>query len=160
MRRRRVGFVFQDFNLLPELTVAENIALPLRLDHRPAGGRTSSWRRRGSGWAAAQLRRRPAELSGGQQQRVAIARALITRPEVIFADEPTGALDPYTAAGVLRLLRGAADGTTVVIVTHDPQVTRFCDQAVFLHGGRVDRVLPAPEPAVVARLLHELGGRS
>jgi len=91
---------------------------------------------------------------------VAVARALITRPEVIFADEPTGALDPHTAAGVLRLLRGAADGTTVVIVTHDPQVTRFCDRAVFLHGGRVDRVLPDPEPAVVARLLHELGERS
>jgi putative ABC transport system ATP-binding protein len=106
------------------------------------------------------LRRRPAELSGGQQQRVAIARALITRPEVIFADEPTGALDPHTAVGVLRLLRGAADGTTVVIVTHDPQVTRFCDRAVFLHGGRVDRVLAEPEPAVVARLLHQLGERA
>ena len=73
--------------------------------------------------------------------------------------KPTGALDPHTAVGVLRLLRGAADGTTVVIVTHDPQVTRFCDRAVFLHGGRVDQVLDDPEPAVVARRLHELGER-
>ena len=148
LRRQRVGFVFQDLNLLPELAVAENIALPLRLDHRRAG-------RADIELAAARV-----GLGGGQQQRVAIARALITRPEVIFADEPTGALDPHTAVGVLRLLRGAADGTTVVIVTHDPQVTRFCDRAVFLHGGRVDRVLPDPEPAVVARLLHELGERS
>jgi putative ABC transport system ATP-binding protein len=160
LRRRRVGFVFQDLNLLPELTVAENIALPLRLDRRPV-------RRADIGRAAAQvglgggqLRRLPAELSGGQQQRAAIARALVTRPGVIFADEPTGALDPHTAAGILRLLREAAHGTTVVIVTHDPQVARFCDRAVFLHAGRVDRELTDPEPAVVARLLHELGERA
>jgi putative ABC transport system ATP-binding protein len=157
LRRQRVGFVFQDLNLLPELTVAENIALPLRLDHRRARRDDVEYAAARVGLDGGQLRRRPAELSGGQQQRVAIARALITRPEVIFADEPTGALDPHTAVGVLRLLRGAADGTTVVIVTHDPQVTRFCDRAVFLQGGRVDRVLPAPEPALVARCLHELG---
>jgi putative ABC transport system ATP-binding protein len=160
LRRRRVGFVFQDLNLLPELTVAENIALPLRLDHRPAGRADIELAAARVGLDGGQLRRRPAELSGGQQQRAAIARALITRPDVIFADEPTGALDPHTAIGVLRLLRGAADGTTVVIVTHDPQVTRFCDRAVFLHAGRVDRVLDEPEPAVVARLLHELGERA
>src|SRR5215831_2794315 len=160
LRRRRVGFVFQDLNLLPELTVAENIALPLRLDHRPVGRADIELAAARVGLGGGQLRRRPAELSGGQQQRVAIARALITRPDVIFADEPTGALDPHTAVGVLRLLRGAADGTTVVIVTHDPQVTRFCDRAVFLHGGRVDRVLDDPEPAVVARALHELGERA
>ena len=160
LRRQRVGFVFQDLNLLPELTVEENIALPLRLDHRRAGRADIELAAARVGLGGGQLRRRPAELSGGQQQRVAIARALITRPEVIFADEPTGALDPHTAVGVLRLLRGAADGTTVVIVTHDPQVTRFCDRAVFLHDGRVDRVLADPEPAVVARVLHELGERS
>ncbi len=159
LRRQRVGFVFQDLNLLPELTVAENIALPLRLDHRRARRDDVEYAAARVGLGGGQLRRRPAELSGGQQQRVAIARALITRPEVIFADEPTGALDPHTAVGVLRLLRGAADGTTVIIVTHDPQVTRFCDRAVFLQDGRVDRVLPAPEPALVARLLHELGER-
>jgi putative ABC transport system ATP-binding protein len=160
LRRRRVGFVFQDLNLLPELTAAENIALPLRLDHRPAARPDIELAAARVGLAGGQLRRRPAELSGGQQQRVAIARALITEPEVIFADEPTGALDPHTAAGVLRVLRGAADGTTVVIVTHDPQVTRFCDRAVFLHAGRVDRVLEDPDPAVVAVSLHELGERA
>ena len=160
LRRQRVGFVFQELNLLPEVTVAENIALPLRLDRRRA--RKADIERAASrvGLSGDQLRRRPAELSGGQQQRVAIARALITRPDVIFADEPTGALDPHTAAGVLRLLRDAADGTTVVIVTHDPQVTRFCDQAVFLYAGRVDRVLPDPEPTLVARLVAELGERA
>jgi putative ABC transport system ATP-binding protein len=160
LRRQRVGFVFQELNLLPELTVAENIALPLRLDHRPAGRADIERAASRVGLSGAQLRRRPAELSGGQQQRAAIARALITSPDVIFADEPTGALDPHTAAGVLRVLREAADGTTVVIVTHDPQVTRFCDQAVFLYAGRVDRVLPYPEPAVVARLVEELGERA
>ena len=159
LRRQRVGFVFQELNLLPELTVAENIALPLRLDHRSAPRADIEYAAARVGLSGAQLRRRPAELSGGQQQRVAIARALITRPDVIFADEPTGALDPHTAAQVLRLLRAAADGTTVVIVTHDPQVTRFCDQAVFLYAGRVDRILPSPEPAVVARLMTELGER-
>jgi putative ABC transport system ATP-binding protein len=160
LRRQRVGFVFQELNLLPELTVAENIALPLRLDHRRADRAGIERAASRVSLSAAQLRRRPAELSGGQQQRVAIARALITSPDVIFADEPTGALDPHTAAGVLRQLRQAADGTTVVIVTHDPQVTRFCDQAVFLYAGRVDQVLPDPEPAVVARVVAELGDRA
>jgi putative ABC transport system ATP-binding protein len=160
LRRRHVGFVFQDLNLLPELTVSENIALPLRLDHRAARRADIELAACRVGLGASHLRRRPAELSGGQQQRVAIARALITHPDVIFADEPTGALDPHTASGVLRLLRQAADGTTVVIVTHDPQVTRFCDQAVFLHAGQVDRVLPDPAPAAVFRILDELGERA
>ena len=159
LRRQKVGFVFQDLNLLPELTVAENIALPLRLDHRRAGKTDIELAASRVGLDAGQLRRRPTELSGGQQQRVAIARALITRPQVIFADEPTGALDPHTAVGILRLLRQAADGTTVVIVTHDPQVTRFCDEAIFLYAGRVDRVLPDPEPSTVAGVIRELGER-
>jgi putative ABC transport system ATP-binding protein len=160
LRRQRVGFVFQELNLLPELTVAENIALPLRLDRRPAAKASIEDAAARVGLSGRQLRRRPAELSGGQQQRVAIARALITRPDVIFADEPTGALDPHTAAGVLRLLRETADGTTVVIVTHDPQVTRFCDQAVFLYAGGVELVLPDPEPALVSGLVQQLGERA
>ena len=159
LRRRRIGFVFQDLNLVPELSIAENIALPLRLDHRRAERADIEHAAARVGLAPAQLKRLPVELSGGQQQRVAIARALITRPDVIFADEPTGALDPYTGQGVLRLLRTAADGTTVVIVTHDPQVVRFCDRAVFLHAGRVDRMIYTPEPGAVAGVLHELGER-
>ena len=160
LRRRRVGFVFQDLNLLPELTVAENIALPLRLDHRPVIRAVIEQAAARVGLGGDQLRRLPAQLSGGQQQRVAIARALITAPDVIFADEPTGALDPHTAQEVLRLLRETADGTTVVMVTHDPRATRFCDRAVFLHAGRLDRVMRDPDPDVVASVLHQLGERS
>ena len=160
LRRERIGFVFQELNLVPELTVGENIALPLRLAHRRVdrGGIARAAAR--VGLTAAQLRRRPGELSGGQQQRAAIARALVIRPEVIFADEPTGALDPHTAQNVLRLLRQTADGATAVIVTHDPQVVRFCDRAVFLSAGRVDSVIDAPEPGPVAARLHLLGERA
>jgi putative ABC transport system ATP-binding protein len=160
LRRRRVGFIFQDFSLLPELTVAENIALPLRLDHRHVARAAIENAAARVGLSPAQLRRMPGQLSGGQQQRAAIARALLVRPEVIFADEPTGALDPHTAFRVLRLMRETASGATVVIVTHDPQVTRFCDRAVFLHAGRVDAVIERPEPAAVAARLHALGERA
>jgi putative ABC transport system ATP-binding protein len=160
LRRRRVGFVFQDFSLLAELTVAENIALPLRLDHRRVARAAIADAAGRVGLSPAQLRRVPAELSGGQQQRAAIARALLSRPEVIFADEPTGALDPHTAGRVLRLLRETAGGATVVIVTHDPQVTRFCDRAVFLDAGRVNAVIERPEPEGVAARLHALGERA
>jgi putative ABC transport system ATP-binding protein len=138
LRRRSVGFEFQAFNLLPALTVLDNVLLPLRL----AGRRRD--RRRGAA-ALAQVglagyeRRRPSQLSGGQQQRVAIARALVTEPEVIFADEPTGALDPDTARDVLRLLREAVDhfGATVVMVTHDPVAASFADRVVHLADGRI-----------------------
>jgi putative ABC transport system ATP-binding protein len=160
LRRRRAGFVFQDFSLLPELTVAENIALPVRLDHRRAGRAAIENAAARVGLSPGQLRRLPAELSGGQQQRVAIARALLCRPEVIFADEPTGALDPHTAGRVLRLLRETAGGATGVIVTHDPQVTRFCDRAVFLYAGGVDAVIERPAPDAVAARLHALGERA
>ena len=160
LRRRHVGFVFQDFSLLPELTVAENIALPLRLDRRRVARAAVEDAAARVGLIPAQLRRAPAELSGGQQQRVAIARALLCRPEVVFADEPTGALDPHTAQRVLRLLRETSSGATVIIVTHDPQVTRFCDRAVFLDAGRVDAVIERPEPHAVAARLHALGERA
>jgi putative ABC transport system ATP-binding protein len=155
LRRERVGFVFQELNLVPELTVAENIALPLRLGRRRVRAIAETAAR--VGLDAGQLRRLPAQLSGGQQQRAAIARALVIEPEVIFADEPTGALDPYTAQSVLRVLRQTANGATVVIVTHDPQVVRFCDRAVFLDAGRVAADVAAPEPADVAARLHALG---
>ncbi|MFE9890245.1 ABC transporter ATP-binding protein [Streptomyces scopuliridis] len=136
LRRSRLGFVFQAFNLLPSLTVEQNVLLPLRL----AGQRQDRHR------AAAVLaqvgladkaRRRPGELSGGQQQRVAVARALVTSPDVVFADEPTGALDTGTAAEVLGLLRHAVDtlGATVVMVTHDPAAAAWADRVLFLADG-------------------------
>jgi len=160
LRRQRVGFVFQELNLVPELTVRENIALPLRLDRKRVAWAAIEQAAARVGLRPGQLRRLPSELSGGQQQRAAIARALVIRPEVIFADEPTGALDPYTAEGVIRLLRQSAAGTTVVIVTHQPEVTRFCDRAVFLYAGRVDGFIDTPQPAAVAARLHALGERA
>jgi putative ABC transport system ATP-binding protein len=150
LRRERVGFVFQAFNLIPSMDVEENIALPLRLGGTQPDQR---WLAEISGLMglADRLRSRPAELSGGQQQRVALARALITRPEVVFADEPTAALDPRTAAGVLRLLREAADraGQTVVLVTHDPVAAAYADTVVFLSAGRIVDELAAPSVATV-----------
>jgi putative ABC transport system ATP-binding protein len=158
LRRQRIGFVFQAFNLLPALTVAQNIELPLRLSGTEA---EPAWRddviaRCGLG---ARLKHRPAELSGGQQQRVAVARALITRPEVIFADEPTGALDSTSGAEVLALLREAVDATggTVVIVTHDPITAAYADEVVFLADGRLAGRQRAPTPDVVAERLAHLG---
>ncbi|WP_084704222.1 ABC transporter ATP-binding protein [Phaeacidiphilus oryzae] len=138
LRRTRVGFVFQSFNLLPALTAQQNVLLPLRLEGRrrdPARAREWLARVGLEGRADA----RPGELSGGQQQRVAIARALITEPEVVFADEPTGALDQETAAGILDLLREAVDrqGATVVLVTHDPAVTARADRVLRLDHGRL-----------------------
>ncbi|MGW6460127.1 ABC transporter ATP-binding protein [Streptomyces sp. NPDC055078] len=143
LRRTRLGFVFQAFNLLPSLTVEQNVLLPLRL----AGERPD---RRRAAEVLSQVglgdkgRRRPTELSGGQQQRVALARALVTRPDVIFADEPTGALDTTTAAEVLTLLRTAVDGTgaTVVMVTHDPTAAAYADLVLFLADGSIADSLP------------------
>src|SRR6478609_3187309 len=138
LRRERIGFVFQAFNLLPSLTVAQNIALPLRLDGRRP--RRSAVREIAARVGLEKrLRDRPSQLSGGQQQRVAIARALITRPEVVFADEPTGALDTHTGRDVLELLRELVDddGHTVVMVTHDPVAAAYADQVLMLADGRV-----------------------
>ncbi len=158
LRRERIGFVFQAFNLMPSLTVAQNIALPLRLDGRRV--------RRGEVRAVAarvglddRLRHRPSQLSGGQQQRVAIARALVTRPEVVFADEPTGALDSRTGRGVLALLREVvdADGHTVVMVTHDPAAAAHADRVVLLADGRIAGTLEAPTADAVAEQLAHLG---
>jgi putative ABC transport system ATP-binding protein len=158
LRRERIGFVFQAFNLMPTLTVAQNIGLPLRLD----GRRT----RRSDLHAVAarvglekRLCHRPSELSGGQQQRVAIARALVTRPEVVFADEPTGALDTKTGRGVLALLREVVDedGHTVVMVTHDPQAAAHADRVILLADGRLAGTLDAPSANEVAEHLAHLG---
>ena len=158
LRRRRIGFVFQSFNLLPSLTAAQNVVLPLRL----AGERP---RRRvarealaavGLGDRAGHL---PAQLSGGQQQRVAIARALVADPEVVFADEPTGALDTRSAREALRLLRALVDerGRTLVMVTHDPVAAAVADRVLFLADGRVVDALEAPSADRVAGRMTALG---
>ncbi|QFG27626.1 ABC transporter ATP-binding protein [Actinomadura sp. WMMB 499] len=150
LRRERIGFVFQSFNLVPSMDVEQNIALPLLLGGaEPDADRLAEVVRRVG--LADRLRHRPAELSGGQQQRAAIARALITRPEVVFADEPTAALDPRTARDVLRLLREAADATgqTIVLVTHDPMAASWADSVVFLSRGRIVDELAAPTVAAV-----------
>ncbi|MFJ4844836.1 ABC transporter ATP-binding protein [Streptomyces sp. NPDC088733] len=144
LRRERIGFVFQAFNLLPSLTAEQNAALPLRLAGRRPSRATvrEALRQVGLGDRAGH---RPAELSGGQQQRVALARALITRPEVLFGDEPTGALDSRAGREVLNLLRGMVDheGRTVVMVTHDPVAAACADRVVFLVDGRVHGELAA-----------------
>ncbi|MGK5550378.1 ABC transporter ATP-binding protein [Actinomadura kijaniata] len=150
LRRERVGFVFQAFNLVPSMDVERNITLPLELGGAEVD---RAWLREvvTRVGLADRLRHRPAELSGGQQQRAAVARALITRPEVVFADEPTGALDPRTAREVLRLLREAADrtGQTVVLVTHDPMAAAWADSVVFLNAGRIVDELVSPTVAAV-----------
>jgi putative ABC transport system ATP-binding protein len=158
LRRERIGFVFQAFNLLPSLTVVQNIALPLRLDGRRP--RRSAVREIAARVGLdKRLRDRPSQLSGGQQQRVAIARALITRPQVVFADEPTGALDTRTGRGVLALLRGVVDedGHTVVMVTHDPVAAAYADRVLLLADGRVAGTLDGPSAGDVAEHLARLG---
>ncbi|MGW2617661.1 ABC transporter ATP-binding protein [Streptomyces sp. NPDC001500] len=156
LRRQRIGFVFQSFNLLPALTAEQNVALPLRLaGRRPSRARVREALRQVG--LADRAGHRPDRLSGGQQQRVALARALITRPEVLFADEPTGALDSVAGREVLALLRALVDddGRTVVMVTHDPLAASCADRVVFLVDGRVHGELSGPgatAEAVAARM--------
>ena len=138
LRRDRIGFIFQAFNLIPTLTAAENITLPMptrRPQARPRHGSTTSSRPSAS---THRLDHRPSELSGGQQQRVAVARALASRPEIIFADEPTGNLDSRTGAEILSFMRAAVRefGQTIVMVTHDPVAASYADRVVFLADGR------------------------
>jgi putative ABC transport system ATP-binding protein len=156
LRRDRIGFIFQAFNLLPALTVEQNVTVPQLL----AGRRPNKKAIHEVLARVGLLERRrhlPAELSGGQQQRVAIARALATRPAVIFADEPTGALDTRTAAQVLGLLRESAGQQTVVMVTHDPVAASYADRVVFLADGQVVGELHAPTADAVAERMTHLG---
>jgi len=157
LRRQRIGFVFQSFNLVPTLTAQENIVLPLAL-----GGQKPD-----PDWLASlidslglsqRLAHRPAELSGGQQQRVAMARALITRPQLVFADEPTGNLDSRSATELLEQMRAAVDGyhQTVVMVTHDARAASYADRVVFLADGRIVRDLLAPTTDTVLDTVRSL----
>jgi putative ABC transport system ATP-binding protein len=157
LRRRHIGFVFQFFNLLPTLTAEENIALPTRI----AGGRPDPrWLDEviDSVGLSARRRHRPAQLSGGQQQRVAIARAMLSRPTVMFADEPTGNLDSRASAEVLDLLRRSADdhGQTLVMVTHDARAATIADRIVFLADGRIVRTLGRSTSTEVLDALAEV----
>jgi putative ABC transport system ATP-binding protein len=151
LRRERIGFVFQAFNLVSSLTAAQNVALPLRLAGRryePAAV-TAALAQVG---LADRVRHRPGELSGGEQQRVAIARAMVTRPAVLFADEPTGALDGRTSRQVLDLLRALVDdhGQTIAMVTHDPVAAAAADQVLLLADGRLVDRLDAGTPESIA----------
>jgi putative ABC transport system ATP-binding protein len=157
LRRKDVGFIFQAYNLLPVLTAEENITLPLRI-----GGRKPErdWLDRlvESVGLADRREHRPAEMSGGQQQRVAVARALVTRPAVVFGDEPTGNLDSVSSREVLELMRGAVDelGQTIVMVTHDPSAAAIADRVLFLADGRIDGTREHPTIDEILDHLREL----
>ena len=158
LRRDRIGFVFQAFNLVPTLDAEANIVLPLTLAGRRPDPAWLDEVVRTVGLTA-RLGHRPTELSGGQQQRVAVARALASRPEIIFADEPTGNLDSASGAEVLSFLRTAAGelGQTIVMVTHDPVAASYADRAVFLADGRIVGAIEAPTPAAVLDRITSLG---
>jgi putative ABC transport system ATP-binding protein len=160
LRRDHIGFIFQFFNLLPMLTAAENIALPLKL----AGGRPDPR------WMAEltekvglgrRLGHRPSELSGGQQQRVAVARALVSRPSVMFADEPTGNLDSTTSGEILALLRDSVDtfGQTTVMVTHDAHAAAIADRVLYLADGEIVRDIGPSNAHEILSVLEEVSGR-
>ena len=157
LRQDRVGFVFQSFNLMPALTAAQNVELPLRLAGRKADQKAVRAALATVGLAD-RTSHRPSELSGGQQQRVAIARALVTAPQVLFADEPTGALDTRTSRDVLRLLSGMVTERqqTIIMVTHDPMAAAYADRVVFLADGRIADTLERPTAEAVAAHMARL----
>jgi putative ABC transport system ATP-binding protein len=157
LRREQVGFIFQQYNLLPTLTAQENITLPLAIAGRKP---EQEWmdqvvRMLGLG---DRLRHRPAQLSGGQQQKVACARALVSRPEVVFADEPTGNLDSRSGGEVMRFLRSSVGefGQTVILVTHDPIAASFADRVIFLADGKVVDEMADPTADRVLRRMKPL----
>jgi len=157
LRRDKLGFVFQFFNLVPVLSAEENVTLPLRIAGRDVD---REWLRTLLDTVGVYERRahRPAELSGGEQQRVAIARALISRPAVVFADEPTGNLDTRAGAQVLELLRHSVDelNQTLIVVTHDPRVASLGDRLVLLVDGAVERDTRIQDPAGVLELMQAI----
>lgn len=160
-RRESIGFVFQTFNLVPTLSARENVTLPLRL-----GGRDTE-----DGWIddvieqlniGHRLRNRPAELSGGERQRVAIARALVTKPKVVFADEPTGNLDSVASQQLLEFLSAAVVdfGQTIVMVTHEPIAATYADSVLFLSDGRIVHEMDQPSVRKILNVMEKLGERS
>jgi putative ABC transport system ATP-binding protein len=159
IRRDRIGFVFQSYNLVPTLDALENITLPLALAGRKPD---PEWLDHIVATVSLgdRLKHRPNELSGGQQQRVAVARALVSRPEIIFADEPTGNLDSRAGAEILGFMRTAVDdlGQTIVMVTHDPLAAGYSDRVVFLADGRIVDQLSGPTPDTVLDRMKRLGG--
>jgi putative ABC transport system ATP-binding protein len=158
LRRDRIGFVFQAFNLVPTLTAAENIALPTALAGRNVDQEWLDYLVKQLG-IAGRLSHRPGELSGGQQQRVACARAMINRPDLVFADEPTGNLDSNASAEVLAFLRHSVTelGQSIVMVTHDPRGAAYADRVVFLADGSVVSVLESPTADSVLERMRTLG---
>src|SRR5438876_11011617 len=160
LRRQHIGFVFQFFNLLPILTAEENVVLPLTIAGRKP---ERTWLEQLLDSVGLQDRRkhRPSELSGGQQQRVAIARALVSRPTVVFADEPTGNLDSATSAEILELVRRSVDelGQTTVMVTHDPTAAALADRILFLADGLIVRDRARPSQAEVIDAIQEVAGQ-
>ena len=158
LRRDRIGFVFQYFNLVPTLTAAENITLPADLAGRKADREWLGYLAKKLG-VADRLTHRPAELSGGQQQRVACARALINKPDLVFADEPTGNLDSNASADLLAFLRWSVteSGQSIVMVTHDPRAAAYADRVVFLADGAVVGELSQPTADSVLERMRTLG---
>ena len=159
LRRDRLGFIFQSFNLVPTLTAAENITLPTDIAGKDVDKQWFEEVTRRLGLAE-RLEHRPAELSGGQQQRVACARALVSRPEIIFGDEPTGNLDSNSSAEVLDILRTAVDkdDQTVVIVTHDAKAASYADRVVFLADGKLVNELHNPTMETIHQVMAEIEG--
>ena len=159
LRRDRLGFIFQSFNLVPTLTAAENITLPTDIAGKDVD---KQWFEEVTSrlGLAERLEHRPAELSGGQQQRVACARALVSRPEIIFGDEPTGNLDSNSSAEVLDILRTAVDkdNQTVVIVTHDAKAASYADRVVFLADGKLVNELHNPTMEAIHQVMAEIEG--